>query len=168
MSTNILNLNKVERQTILTDITSFNLSEQVRSAVLLLEDKWVKKNIDLRLDFDEFTVEANEELLKQVWINLIDNAVKFTDVGGIVELDVFEDGKNVFVRISNSGEEIPKDKRDKLFNKFYQGDESRSVGGNGIGLAIVKRIVDLHSASITVNSENGLNSFTVLLPKKQK
>lgn len=167
MSTNVLNLNKVERQTILTDVTSFNLSEQIRSAVLLLEDKWSRKNIDLRLDFDEFTVEANFELLKQVWINLVDNAVKFTEHGGIVELEIREE-KDVFaVTVSNSGEEIPKDKREKLFNKFYQGDESRATGGNGIGLAIVKRIADLHSAKVSVTSKDGFNSFTVTLPKKQ-
>lgn len=168
MSTNVLNLNKVERQTILTDVTFFNLSEQVRSAVLLLEGKWSKKNIDLRLDFDEFMIEANDELLKQVWINLVDNAVKFTEDGGIVELDISEGADSLTVRISNTGEEISKDKRDKLFNKFYQGDESRSTGGNGIGLAIVKRIVDLHRAQISVNSDGGFNSFIVTLPKKQK
>lgn len=167
MSTNILNLNKVERQTILTDVTRFNLSEQIRSAVLLLEDKWTKKNIDLRLDFDEFMVEANDELLKQVWINLIDNAIKFTDDGGIVELEMSEKNGNISVKISNTGEEIPKEKQDKLFNKFYQGDEARSVSGNGIGLAIVKRISDLHHAKITVSSENGVNTFTVILPIKQ-
>lgn len=167
MSTNILDLNKVERQTILTDVTLFNLSEQIRSAVLLLEGKWSKKNIDLRLDFDEFMVEANDELLKQVWINLLDNAIKFTDNGGVVGLDISESNDALAVRISNTGDEIPKEKREKIFNKFYQGDESRATGGNGIGLAIVKRIVDLHCAKIEVSSDKGVNSFTVTLPKKQ-
>ena len=90
MASNVLSLSKVENQTILTDVSQFNLSEQVRSAVLLLEEKWVNKNIDLQLDFDEFLIEANEELLKQVWINLIDNAVKFVPRCGTVELEIFE------------------------------------------------------------------------------
>ena len=78
MATNVLNLTKVENQAILTDVSHFNLSEQIRSCILLLEDKWTKKNITPELDFDEYYVDANEELLKQVWINLIDNAIKFS------------------------------------------------------------------------------------------
>ena len=77
MANNVLNLTKVENQTILTNVSSFNLSEQIRSAILLFEEKWTEKSIDLQLDFDEHEIAANEELLKQVWINLIDNAVKF-------------------------------------------------------------------------------------------
>ena len=167
MATNVLSLNKVENQTILTDVTSFNISEQVRSAVLLLESKWSKKNIDLRLDFDEFIIQANEELLKQVWINLIDNAIKFTDDGKVVELDVCKDNNAVIVKVSNEGNAIPEEKREKLFNKFYQGDESHATGGNGIGLAIVKRIVELHRGTITVTSDGGINTFSVTLPNKQ-
>ncbi len=167
MATNVLSLNKVESQTILSDITSYNLSEQVRSAVLLLEGKWSRKNIDLRLDFEEYSIEANDELLKQVWINLVDNAVKFADDGGIVELEIGELGDTLSVKISNTGREIPEDKKEKIFNKFYQGDESHSMGGNGIGLAIVKRIVELHKGEIKVCSHDGLTSFTVILPKKQ-
>ena len=167
MASNILNLTKVENQTILTDISRFNLSEQVRSAVLLLEEKWTSKNIDLQLDFDEFMIEANEELLKQVWINLIDNAVKFAPCLGTVELEVMDNDENLCVKISNTGSDIPPDKVDKIFNKFYQADESHATKGNGIGLAIVKRIVDLHNGNITVNSDDGVTKFIVTLPKKQ-
>ena len=167
MASNVLSLSKVENQTILTDISKFNLSEQVRSALLLLEEKWSSKEVELQLDFDEFFIEANEELLKQVWINLIDNAVKFVQPGGIVELDVFEKDNVISVIISNTGSEIPHDKIEKIFNKFYQADESHSTHGNGIGLAIVKRIVDLHKGEISVVSENGRTSFTVMLPKKR-
>ncbi|MBQ7338669.1 MAG: HAMP domain-containing histidine kinase [Clostridia bacterium] len=167
MATNVLNLTRVENQTILTDISSFNLSEQVRSAVLLLEDKWVKKNIDLQLDFDEFMIEANEEQLKHVWINLIDNAVKFVPRCGTVALDITAAEDKLCVKISNTGSEIPPDKQEKIFGKFYQADESHATQGNGIGLAIVKSIVELHSGTVRVSSGNGITTFTVLLPQKQ-
>ena len=167
MASNVLNLTKVENQTILTDVSRFNLSEQVRSAVLLLEEKWTGKNIDLQLDFDEFIIEANEEMLKQVWINLIDNAVKFVPRCGTVELEVLDTGENLCVKVSNTGSEIPLDKQEKIFNKFYQADESHATQGNGIGLAIVKSIVELHNGEVSVNSGNGMTTFTITLPKKQ-
>lgn len=78
MATNVMNLTKVENQTILTDLTTFNLSEQIRACVLLLEEKWSRKELDLDLEFPEYTIRANEELLKQVWINLLDNAIKYS------------------------------------------------------------------------------------------
>lgn len=168
MATNVLNLTKVENQKILTDITSFNISEQVRSALLLFEDKWSEKNVDIQLDFDEFTIEANEELLKQVWINLIDNAFKFVQLGGTVALDIADTDGRLCVRISNTGSEIPQEKLEKVFGKFYQADESHATQGNGIGLAIVKRITELHGGSVYAASENGMTTFTVSLPKKQK
>ena len=167
MASNILNLTKVENQTILTDVSRFNLSEQVRSAVLLLEEKWSGKNIDLQLDFDEYMIEANEEMLKQVWINLMDNAVKFVPRCGTVELEILEAGENLCVKVSNTGNDIPAEKHEKIFAKFYQADESHATQGNGIGLAIVKRIVELHHGEVKVNSGNGITTFTVVLPKKQ-
>lgn len=168
MATNVLNMTKVENQTILTDVSKFNLSEQVRSVVLLMEEKWSKKNIDLQLDFDEFTIEANEELLKQVWINLVDNAVKFVPRCGTIALDIADAEKTLKVSISNTGKEIAPEKLDKIFNKFYQADESHAQLGNGIGLAIVKRIVELHNGDVWVKSENGMTTFTVELPKNTK
>ena len=167
MASNVLCLTKVENQTILTDVSRFNMSEQVRSAVLLLEEKWTGKNIDLQLDFDEYMIEANEEMLKQVWINLIDNAVKFVPRCGTVELEVCDTGDNLCVKVSNTGNDIPLEKQEKLFAKFYQADESHTTQGNGIGLAIVKRIVELHNGSVSVKSANGITTFTVMLPKKQ-
>ena len=165
MATNVLNLTKVENQTILTDITEFNLSEQIRSAVLLLEGKWSVKDIEFELDFDEYTVAANEEMLKQVWINLIDNAVKFSPVGGSVSVDITENYRGVTVKVTNTGSEIPADKLDKIFGKFYQADESHATHGNGIGLAIVKRVISLHGGEVTAESGGGETTFTVVLPR---
>lgn len=167
MAINVLNLSKVENQTILTNMSHFNLSEQVRSAVLLLEEKWTGKNMDLQLDFDEFMIDANEEMLKEVWINLMDNAVKFAPRCGTVVLEITDAGDDLCVKISNTGSEIPPEKQEKIFSKFYQVDESHATQGNGIGLAIVKRIVTLHNGSVNVESANGFTSFTVSLPKKQ-
>ena len=167
MAMNVLNLTKVEKQEILNDVCEFNLSEQVRYCVLLLEDKWTKKNISPILDFEEFTVEGNEELLIQVWINLIDNAVKFSSTDSEISLEIGENDNQVIVSIANGGYEIPEHKLNKIWSRFYQADESHSSEGNGIGLAIVKRVVELHSGSVNVKSENGQTVFTVVLPKKQ-
>jgi signal transduction histidine kinase len=168
MATNILNMTKIENQEILTDITRFNLSEQIRFAVLLMEEQWSKKNLELQLDFDEHMIEANEELLKQVWINLVGNAVKFAPRCATVAVDICATAESYIVEVSNTGSEIPPEKQKRIFNKFYQADESHAQEGNGIGLAIVKKIVDLHSGWVSVRSGNGMTVFTVELPKKQK
>lgn len=165
MATNVLNLTKVENQTILTDVSEFNLSEQIRSCILLLESKWSKKNLDLQLDFDEHTVRANEELLKQVWINLLDNAVKFAPDGHTIQIRMTENENTLSIAIKNTGSEIPAESREKIFNKFYQADESHATQGNGVGLAIVKQIVRLHGGMIGVSSENDVTEFVVELPK---
>jgi len=165
MATNVLNLTKVENQTILSDVTEYNLSEQIRSSVLLLEPKWSKKDIEFELEFDEYTVKANEELLKQVWINLIDNAVKFSDVGGTVTVTISNLDDRIAVSVSNHGETISDENKAKIFGKFYQADKSHTSEGNGVGLAIVKRICELHSGTVDVKSDGGVNTFTVSLPK---
>ena len=167
MASNVLNLTKVENQNILTGITRFNLSEQIRSALLLLEEKWTGKNIDLQLSFDEHIIEANEEFLKQVWINLFDNAIKFAPNDGTVAIEINDKDKYFLVKVSNTGSEIPIEKQKRIFNKFYQADESHATQGNGIGLAIVKRIIELHRGTVGVISENGLTTFFVTIPKKQ-
>jgi len=167
MATNVLNLTKVENQTILTDVYRYNLSEQLRSCVLLLEEKWSRKGIVPELEFDEYEICANEELLKQVWINLLDNAIKFSPAAGELVIRVEKAEDNLCVQVVNFGSDIPKDRQEKIFNKFYQSDESHASKGNGVGLAIVKRIVELHKGTVGVTSENGVTTFTVELPQKQ-
>lgn len=165
MATNVLNLTKVENQTILTDVSEFNLSEQIRACILLLESKWEKKDLELQLEFGEHMVRANEELLKQVWINLLDNAVKYTPEGHTVQVRISETESNLMVAVMNTGSEIPPEHQKKIFHKFYQADESHAAQGNGVGLAIVKRIVELHGGKVSVASENEVTVFTVELPK---
>lgn len=166
MATSVLNLAKVENQTILTGVVSFNLSEQLRSAVLLLAEKWTRKDLNLELDFCEHIICGNEELLKQTWVNLLDNAVKFSEPGGTVCVTIEEAGSDVVVSITNGGS-IPEESLTRIFNKFYQVDESHASEGNGIGLAIVQKAVRLHRGEVTARSENGKTTFTVRLPRAQ-
>lgn len=168
LATNSLNLSKVEKQSILTDITEYNVSEQIRSSVLLLEKKWEAKNLDLKVEFDEICVFGNEELLKQVWINLIDNAVKFSDVGGELEINVKEKQGKLFVKVKNSGKILKDEEKEKIFEKFYRADNSHQKEGNGVGLAIVKKIVDLHKGNINAQSSGGVTCFTVIIPRARK
>jgi len=167
MATNVLNLTKVENQTILTDVTRFNLSEQLRDSILLLAEKWEKKDLIFSLDLDEHDIEANEGLLKQVWINLLDNAVKFSPDGGSVGVQIEETERTLRISVTNSGGEIAPEHQKRIFNKFYQADESHASEGNGIGLAIVKRVTELHGGEVCVQCGNGMITFTVELPKVQ-
>ena len=168
MATNVMSLTKVENQTILTDVTSFNLSEQIRGCVLLLEEKWSSKELDLDLEFPEYTIRANEELLKQVWINLLDNAIKYSPNYGEIRVRIAQKPEALEVAITNYGPDIPPEKMGRIWGKFYQADESHSSQGNGIGLAVVKRVVQLHDGKTAVTSGNGATTFTVELPRREK
>ena len=167
MATNVLNLTKVENQTILADVTEFNLSEQLRACILLLEENWGRKKLSLDISFEEHTIQGSKELLKEVWVNLLDNAIKYSPQTGEVVLRVRDQGTSLLVALTNFGSEIPEDKLEKIFHKFYQADESHSSRGNGIGLAIVKRVVELHKGRVWAESANGVTSFFVELPKEQ-
>lgn len=164
MATNVLNLTKVENQTILTDITTYNLSEQIRSCILILEKKWNKKQLSFALDFDEYNITADEELLKQVWLNLIDNAVKFSPESGTILIDITQDAKATLISITNEGDVIAPEHQKRIFHKFYQADESHTKEGNGIGLSIVKRIVELHGGTIFLDSKDNHTTFQIKLP----
>lgn len=165
MATNVLNMTKVENQVILTEVTKFNLSEQIRSSILLLENAWTKKNIEFSLEFEEYQICANEELLKQVWINLLDNAIKFSQEYGLIEVKISDGDTTYKVAITNYGEEIPEKSKKKIFEKFYQADESHAQEGNGIGLAIVKKVIELHNGEVEVSCRNGVTTFFVTIPK---
>lgn len=164
MTSNALYLSKIETQGILTNKEKFNVSEQIRACLLLLERKWTEKNLAPSLDFDEYEISANEDMLKHVWINLIDNAIKFSTPGSELIITVGEEAGKLNVTVENYGVEIPESDYDAIFNKFYQCDKSRSSEGNGIGLSIVRHIITLHNGEITVESEMGKTVFTVSLP----
>lgn len=168
MATNVLDMTKVENQTILTDVTTFNLSEQLRTCVLLLERKWETKNLEMNLELEEHMISGNQELLKHVWVNLLDNAIKFSPEGQTVEISAAEEEGRIAVSICNTGSFIPKGQQEAIFRKFYQADRSHNTEGNGIGLAVVKRVVELHGGTAAVESNPSFTKFTVTLPKKQQ
>ena len=167
MATNVLNLTKVENQAILTDVATFNVSEQLRTCVLLLERKWETKGLDMNLELEEHTITGSPELLKQVWVNLLDNAIKFSPEGQTVEISAKEEESTLAVSISNTGSYIPQEQQAAVFRKFYQADRSHNTEGNGIGLAVVKRVVELHGGSIQLESNPAFTKFTVILPKNK-
>ena len=151
MATNVMNLTKVENQTILTDLTTFNLSEQIRACVLLLEEKWSRKELDLDLEFPEYTICANEELLKQVWINLLDNAIKFTPDGGVIRMSVRVNQGICTVIVQDNGVGISPEDRPHVFERFYTADKAHTSGkGTGLGLSICQRIMEMHGQKITL------------------
>ncbi len=165
MTTNILNLSKVESQWILTDKAQFNVSEQIRNCILMLEKQWSQKRLALNVEFDEYTVCGSEDMLKQVWLNLLDNAIKFADFGGELTVSIVDTDKKLRVSISNTGATIAEEDRERIFQKFYRGEHHEGKDGNGIGLSIVQHIVLLHEGMVEVNSENGRTTFTVVLTK---
>lgn len=168
MSTKVLDLTKVESHSVLSDIEKYNLSEQIRACILLHSKKWSAKNLSLVLDFDEYEINANADLLKQVWVNLIDNAIKFSHENGELKIEINEIGEDeICVAITNRGETISEKDKGKIFNKFYQADGSHAREGNGIGLSIVQHIVTLHSGSVTFESANDITTFYVKLPRNQ-
>lgn len=166
MATNVLNLTKVENQSILVDITHYNLSEQLRDAVLLLEKKWGNKGLTIVADFDEYGVDASEELLKQVWINLLDNAVKFSPERGEISIAIRQSHAETVVSITNAGPQINEEDQQRVFSKFWQGDTSHAAEGTGIGLSIARRIVTLHKGTISVTSMPPKTTFSVALPNE--
>ena len=165
MSQNILLLTKLENQSIVTEKSKFYLDEQIRSCILLLEKSWSEKNIELDIDLDEIKYVFNEEMLSHVWINLLSNAIKFTPEGGKITCRLRRFGGKVIFEIKDSGEGMTADVKERIFEKFFQGDSSHSTSGNGIGLNIVQRIVTLAGGSVSVESEPHKGAkFTVCLP----
>ena len=164
MATNILNLTKLENQSILTSSQEYNLSEQLRKCILLLEKKWTAKEIAFNLDFEEHHICADAELLKQVWVNLLDNAIKFSPAGSEIGIEIVTKQDNIRVSISNHGPMITPEEQKRLFDKFWQGDSSHASQGTGIGLSVVKTIVNLHKGTVSVRSSEDETVFIVMLP----
>ncbi len=162
---NILNLSKLENQEIIEKKTVFSLDEQIRRTILLLEHEWSKKNIEFNIDLDCVQYQGNEELLQQVWINLLNNAIKFSYEGSSITVKLYRIESIVKIKINDVGIGISEEMQQRIFEKFYQGDKAHSHDGNGLGLAIVKRIVDLCGGRIYLKSNPTQGSvFTVELP----
>lgn len=165
--TNILKLNKLENQQIFPESEHFDLSEQLCQSLLQFEEIWEQKSIDIETDIeDNIFINSDTELLSLVWSNLLSNAFKFTESGGKVSVLLVSDREYAVVKISDTGCGISAETGSHIFEKFYQGDTSHATQGNGLGLALVKRVVDIIHGEITVDSQLGKGStFTVRLKR---
>ena len=163
--TNILKLNKLENQQIFPEFKDYNLSEQLCECLLNFENIWEQKNIEIETDIaEDIIVHSDPELLSLAWNNLLSNAFKFTDKGGKVFVSLTADEKKISVSIRDTGCGMTKTTGEHIFDKFYQGETSHSTQGNGLGLPLVKRVIDIVKAQISVQSEVGVGStFTVTL-----
>ncbi len=168
--TDILRLNKLENQRIDPEIEVYDLCGQLEECILNYEEMWDEKHLDLEADIMEGAfVRADRSLMEVVWNNLLSNAIKFTDPGGNVAIRQKISGEYVEVEVSDSGCGMSKESIRHIFDKFYQGDTSHSKEGNGLGLALVKRILILMNGEISVVSREGQGStFTVRIPKQRK
>lgn len=160
LSANILLLSKLENQTILSDQKIFSLDEQLRNDILLLEKQWTNKDLEIEPELDEVEYYGNADVLSQLWVNLLSNAIKFTPKGGKIVVRLTQDSEYVKIMIRDNGMGMSPETLQHIFEKFYQGDRSHSVEGNGLGLALVKRIVELCNGNISIESEEG-NGTTV-------
>ena len=163
---NILLLSKIENQSIETNKSVFRLDEQIRQALLAQEEKWTIKDIDFDVDLIKAEYNGNENLMLHVWENLISNAVKFSPQGGLIRIKLIESDSKFIFTIEDEGDGFDKTTEKRIFDKFYQGDSSHKEDGNGLGLALVKRIITITKGDISAeNRSSGGAKFTVTLYK---
>jgi len=166
LSSNILMLSKLENQQIITDKTSFSLDEQIRNCILLLEKQWTAKDISFDIDMQEIQYTTNAEMLSQVWVNIIGNAIKFSPEGSSIRVKLFKEGDVITAEITDRGIGMDQQTISHIFERFYQGDRAHASEGNGLGLPLVKRIVELCNGNIRLESQYGKGTnFIVTLPE---
>ena len=165
LSASVLELSKLENQRIVGNRTEFYLDEQIRQTILLFEQEWSEKNVEIVPELVECKVIFDEEMLALVWNNLISNAIKFTPKGGVIVIRMTVTEGSVTVEVQDDGVGMTEDVRPHVFEKFFQGDLSHGKTGYGVGLAIVSRVVELCRGSVEVESEKDKGSlFRVTLP----
>lgn len=166
---NILLLSKIDNQAIQGGRSTYRLDEQIRQSIVMLEPKWDEKDIEFDVDLESIEYTGNESIMMHVWNNLIGNAIKFDSQGGYIGMKLFRgDGKIMFT-IEDDGPGIPEESKNHIFDKFYQSDSSHKAEGNGLGLALVKRILDGCGGTVKVqNAAAGGCIFTVMLPEEKE
>lgn len=167
LSSNLLKLSSLNAGLAALSFGNFRLDKQLQNITILLEPQWSAKNISIDASLDRVEINADEELLSQVWINLIHNAIKFTPEGGTIQIKLTLVGDIVRCVVTDSGIGIAPEDQPHIFERFFKADRSRdrSAGGNGLGLSLVRKVVELHNGTVTVESELGNgSSFTVQLP----
>lgn len=160
--TNILKLNKLENQQIFPDMKEYDLGEQLRECMLGFEREWEKKNLEIETDIDDISIRADGELLTLAWNNLFSNAVKFTQPGGKITVTLKEENGYAVVKVSDTGCGMTPEVGRHIFEKFYQGEPSHTTQGNGLGLALVKRVIDIVKGEISVESIAGQGSTFIV------
>ncbi|MHB9894101.1 sensor histidine kinase [Clostridium botulinum] len=166
LSGNILQITELENQKILPLEQKYCLDEQIRQTILLFEYQWTKKNITLDINLDNITYIGSKELLAQVWQNILGNAIKFSHQNGTIQVTLTQTNEEVLITIKDNGIGMSEEVKDRVFEKFYQGDSSHYSDGNGLGLALVKRIIDICEGTIEISSHEGVGTdFIVKLPK---
>lgn len=164
LSSDLLKLSELENKGSISEYTDFSLDEQVRSVIILLQHSWESKNITLDINLDKIRYSGDEALLYQVWVNLISNAVRYTDKDGEIRITLEKKDAVIFT-VSDNGRGMTEEEAKNVFRRFFKADKSRSSDGTGLGLAIAKKIAVLHGGDITVSSKEGSGTtFTVTLP----
>ena len=168
MMTNMLKLNRLENQQIYPKTAEYDLSEQLCECLLQFEEVWERRNIEIDTELEDgVTVTADQELLTLVWNNLLSNAFKFTDDGGTVSLKLNTTEHHAIVTVADTGCGMSPEVGAHIFDKFYQGDTSHATEGNGLGLALVKRVIDIMQGEIRVESVPGVGTtFTVKIRRE--
>jgi signal transduction histidine kinase len=153
LSSNLLRLSELDNQSINRNESDFMLDEQIRKIILMLEPQWSVKHIHMEVQLQELSYFGDEELLQQVWINIIQNAIKFTGQNGIIQISAYAKESSIYVTVTDNGIGISVTELPKIFGQFYKGEHSRGNEGNGLGLSIVKKIVEYEKGSVTVLSK---------------
>ncbi|MBE6715416.1 MAG: HAMP domain-containing histidine kinase [Ruminococcaceae bacterium] len=161
---NILLLSKIENQSIQTKQVKFRLDEQIRETIVALEQSWTEKDIELNVELEEIEYYGSEALSYHIWSNIIGNAIKFSPDGGAVKINLTKEQNSIFFTVEDNGPGLTEEAKKHLFDKFYQADSSHKQEGNGLGLALVKRIVTILGGEVYAeNLESGGCRFTVIL-----
>ena len=169
LSTNMLKLSKLQNQNKIVKKDQVDIAEQIRKAITLLEPKWSKKEITFNVSLQEKYFFGDEELIFQVWVNLIENAIKYSNENSKIDVTMSSNDKDIRVQIRDYGRGMNKKNTKKIFSRFYQIDKSHSQEENGLGLAIVKRIIELSNGKIEVDSEENVGTIiTVILPVEKE
>ena len=169
LTSKMLKLSKLHNQEIIVNKQEIMVAEQIRKAISVLEHKWSQKDIKINVSLQEIMILGDEDLIFQVWMNLIENAIKFSKQNGKIDIKLIKEKSNIIVTIKDYGIGMSEDELEKIFERFYQIDKSHSEEGSGLGLAIVKRIIELSNGSIRIESkENKGTIVTVQLPAFNK
>jgi two-component system, OmpR family, phosphate regulon sensor histidine kinase PhoR len=164
MADNMLKLASLESEHVMVELKPYRLDKQIRTLILACEPQWTSKTLDMDVALEEVVISADEDLLSQVWSNLLHNSIKFTPEGGRVCVEVYRQGSHIECRITDTGTGIPEEAQAHVFERFYKVDQSRerSNAGSGLGLAIAKKIVELHQGTIGVASQPGAGTTLIV------